>query len=359
MLYAVDLNILAKLRETPLHKTKHKAKAMTQENIMMAVSVVADESIDASTYGSSHSPPSCKRMKLEDSKKRWTNEEVTRLIELFEERTILWNVFDKEYCKRDKLERDVAFNDISKELNTPILDIKAKLNTLRAQMGRELKKVKSKPKSGQPIDELYQSSWVYWKRLQFLAPVMMQTAKTRLDPTGSVQNNNNSDDSIFSEDELATMITQPKIEKTISESDDDVINMHEHHSTINDVTTISRRPPSITGRTSTSSSIASPTPSTTKTPITTKISAPPPPTSIPSAEVPKRTVSHFAAYIDEKLASFDRRNRTIAEKRITDILFEMEMNSTTPETNCACSHCQQNAEELNIPNDTTYTTYRS
>ena len=35
----------------------------------------------------------------------------------------------------------------------------------------------------------------------------------------------------------------------------------------------------------------------------------------------------FSKYVSEKLATFDRRSRMIAEKRISDILFETEMNS--------------------------------
>ena len=35
----------------------------------------------------------------------------------------------------------------------------------------------------------------------------------------------------------------------------------------------------------------------------------------------------LAAYVEQTLASFDKRNQSITEKRITDILFEIEMNS--------------------------------
>ena len=41
---------------------------------------------------------------------------------------------------------------------------------------------------------------------------------------------------------------------------------------------------------------------------------------------PKRQCS-FSLYISEKLASFDRRTRMLAEKRISDIIFEIEMSN--------------------------------
>ena len=35
--------------------------------------------------------------------------------------------------------------------------------------------------------------------------------------------------------------------------------------------------------------------------------------------------SPFAMYVDEKLAILDKRNRMIAEKKITDVIYEIEM----------------------------------
>ena len=46
----------------------------------------------------------------------------------------------------------------------------------------------------------------------------------------------------------------------------------------------------------------------------------------PSYAQAEVTQCHFSKYVSEKLASFDKRTRLIAEKRISDILFELEMN---------------------------------
>ena len=43
--------------------------------------------------------------------------------------------------------------------------------------------------------------------------------------------------------------------------------------------------------------------------------------------VPIKKQCSFSKYVSEKLETFDRRSRMIAEKRIRDILFEIEMNS--------------------------------
>ena len=36
----------------------------------------------------------------------------------------------------------------------------------------------------------------------------------------------------------------------------------------------------------------------------------------------------FSLYIGEKLANLDKRNRMIAEKKITDVIYEIEINSS-------------------------------
>ena len=57
---------------------------------------------------------------------------------------------------------------------------------------------------------------------------------------------------------------------------------------------------------------------------------------------PKRQCS-FSVYILEKLAFFDRRTRMLAEKRISDIIFEIEMsNYQALQQNWNSDHVTQN-----------------
>jgi hypothetical protein len=101
--------------------------------------------------------------------RRWTDMEVSHLIELYEERSVLWNIFDKNYHKREI--RNDAFAALAEELDIPLADVKAKLTSLRAYLGKEIADT-NKSKSGQSTDQLYASNWVYWERLQFLKPMM-------------------------------------------------------------------------------------------------------------------------------------------------------------------------------------------
>ena len=102
-------------------------------------------------------------------KGKWNEENVTALIDLLEERPCLWNIFDSQYTKREK--RDSAYKEIAETLEREVGEIKTKINNLRAQLGREIGKVK-KTKSGQATNKLYQPSWIHWERLQFLANQM-------------------------------------------------------------------------------------------------------------------------------------------------------------------------------------------
>ena len=58
----------------------------------------------------------------------------------------------------------------------------------------------------------------------------------------------------------------------------------------------------------------------------------------------EQTVSHFASYIDEKLKKFDNRTRAIAEKRISNVIFDLEFRSV--ETSCASAEDKGSASGL-------------
>ena len=100
---------------------------------------------------------SCYDEKHEKRKRKgkWNEENVTALIDLLEERPCLWNIFDSQYTKREK--RDSAYKEIAETLEREVGEIKTKINNLRAQLGREIGKVK-KTKSGQATNKLYQPS---------------------------------------------------------------------------------------------------------------------------------------------------------------------------------------------------------
>ena len=77
---------------------------------------------------------------------------------MLEVKPCFWDVFDKEYTKWDV--KEIAYTEITSSLDSNIESIKARINGLWAQLGREVGKV-NKTKSGQNTDELYASSWIH------------------------------------------------------------------------------------------------------------------------------------------------------------------------------------------------------
>ena len=82
----------------------------------------------------------CKNSK-KSPRKTWTERETTVLIEMLEGRSCLWNIYEKCYHSREA--REKGFQEISRALDISVADIKAKITSLRAQLGHELAKTKT------------------------------------------------------------------------------------------------------------------------------------------------------------------------------------------------------------------------
>ena len=130
---------------------------------------------------------------------KWTDDEVESIMDLYESRPCLWDIFSKDYRKRDFKEK--ALNEISEEIFIPVEEIKQKWLSHRAQYGRELTNSK-KQKSGQSTDELYVSQWIFYDKMHFLQP-MMKTKKSRdsIDLCDSCDPVNSPNTSIYGDDE--------------------------------------------------------------------------------------------------------------------------------------------------------------
>ena len=86
---------------------------------------------------------------------------------MLEGKPCLWDFFDKEYTERGV--KEIAYTEIASSLDISIESIKANINGLRAQLGREAAKT-NKTKSGQSTDELHALSWIHYDRLSFRLP---------------------------------------------------------------------------------------------------------------------------------------------------------------------------------------------
>jgi len=109
----------------------------------------------------------------------------------------------------------IAYSNIATTLDTTIAAVKAKINSLRTQFGRERAK-ETKTKSGQATDELYTSNWTHYQRLSFLIPVC-KASKSR----DTLKRMNSSQDDLI-ESELDVSVSIPK-KKSIAEKKLDLL----------------------------------------------------------------------------------------------------------------------------------------
>ena len=221
---------------------------------------------------------------------------------MLEGRVCLWDVSSKEYHLRDK--RAKAYKEMEETLGVSTAEIKSKIVGLRAQLGREMVKVRAR-KSGMALSEVYESNWIYWDRLQFLTPVMeARKSKDNLvdqgdkhgNTPGSVQqatvtadaNGTSSNPSISVPSQGQNSNKTPNYYSRKSKKNELEIKRQELLSTCINVL---------------------------KEPASSQQTAP--------IQCP------FSLYVAEKLSQFDRVTRMVAEKRISDILFELEMKENT------------------------------
>jgi len=100
------------------------------------------------------------------------DQQLRDFISKYKDLKCLWNIQCKDYSNRDKKkdaysELLVVYKLIKPEAS--IDDVKKKINTLRSNFRKELKKIHDSKRSGAGADDIYQpSSWLF-EELSFLA----------------------------------------------------------------------------------------------------------------------------------------------------------------------------------------------
>ena len=168
--------------------------------------------------------------------------------------------------------KEVAYTEIVTSLDTNITSIKAKINSLRTQLGREMAKGKS-TKSGQSTGELYASKWIHYDKLNCLIPVL-GTSKRR----DTLKRMN------LQEDESAEKEVTPTKGRQLLKR-----NLIYFQSVQKELQAMQSQKK--------------------------------------ANESSNPKISAFALYVDENLSELNKLTRRIVEKRISDILFDMEMST--------------------------------
>nr|XP_034194032.1 uncharacterized protein LOC117610574 [Osmia lignaria] len=96
----------------------------------------------------------------------WTQEKVLQMIEMYRNRSNLWDCRDKTYKDRNK--RHDALTEIAVCFGESKEEIDRKIKNLLSHFSREVKKEEKSLKSGAGTDEVYKSKWFAFKNMQFL-----------------------------------------------------------------------------------------------------------------------------------------------------------------------------------------------
>ena len=195
-------------------------------------------------------------------------------------------------AKQNTSERVRALNEIEDVLGIPANEIKNKITSVRSQLGRELSKM-AKTKSGQSADELYQSTWAHFDRLKFLHPVVKPgKSKDTLDPYYEDSQREIIGNEDSSSESMQITSCTPKVSKRIYEA--------RRNELIASCINVMKEPLHSTKDTGN-----------------------------------EQQQCQFSLYISHKLSQFDKKKRALAEKRINDIIFDIEMSEFSQNTNAA------------------------
>ncbi|KAK9883803.1 hypothetical protein WA026_001997 [Henosepilachna vigintioctopunctata] len=131
------------------------------------------------------------------------------LIELYKERSFLWNPKDTMYHNKKK--REDAWGEISQLMKIPVPELKAKMKTLMGTYRSERSKEKKSKIKGSGSRDKYSSKWFAFKSFEFLM--------NRDQPRGTVDTDMNqaSEEGILTP-EIVTEETQPTTTQTTTTS---------------------------------------------------------------------------------------------------------------------------------------------
>lgn len=117
----------------------------------------------------------------------WSKCKVAKLVELFEQETVLWCITDPNH--KNSNNRNDALERIAGCMECSVGEVEKKLHNLRSQYLREKTKIEKSKKSGAGTSDVYVSKWQYFSALGFLSTSTERMAHTSSINLVSEQNN--------------------------------------------------------------------------------------------------------------------------------------------------------------------------
>lgn len=112
------------------------------------------------------------------SRKKWSERDTVRFVELYEEEEVLWNVRLKEYKIKDA--RNAAIERIIHNLNMDITiqDVNTKINNIRSIYNQEKLKIKKSTGTGSGANDVYVPSLAWYEIADRFLSGVIKSRKT-------------------------------------------------------------------------------------------------------------------------------------------------------------------------------------
>ncbi|XP_011143488.1 uncharacterized protein LOC105185577 isoform X2 [Harpegnathos saltator] len=236
----------------------------------------------------------------------WDQEICMQLINEYRNREVLWNPRDSAYY--NKVKKEDAWKELSEKIGKNSEEVKKKIESLKGSYRREKARVKTSIGTGKGRREIYKSKWFAYETLQFL--------EDKDEPRKTLSNLQTvSDDEETNNETLHENLDEKK--------ENSQINVESNNSQ-----TLAVK--QVTDETQ-NKKFKSPKKRPTKQRRTDED-----PTIVEALGYLRQTAavsqqrkdqcSLFGDYIADKLRTFDNRVRAIAQNRICNVLFVLEMN---------------------------------
>ncbi|XP_028167183.1 uncharacterized protein LOC114357658 [Ostrinia furnacalis] len=130
----------------------------------------------------------------QNAQMEWDEEVTLKLIQLYQEKELLWNPNHSDHKSRPK--RYEAWNEIAIILKTNVTEVERKIKNLTSQYYRERKKTVKSRKTGASTDCVYKSKWFAYKYFNFLLtknkPAGTNDSETTSNDNGYITENSSS-----------------------------------------------------------------------------------------------------------------------------------------------------------------------
>ena len=107
------------------------------------------------------------------AKKKWSERDTTRFLELYEAEEVLWNVRCKEYKNKDA--RNAALQRLIRcfDFDVTVDDLNKKINNIRSTYIQERAKIKNSNRTGSGAEEIYVPTLAWYEIAdRFLADIV-------------------------------------------------------------------------------------------------------------------------------------------------------------------------------------------